>query len=109
MDFREGGRWLYTMNGPEGEVHWCKVEYKSITPQKSFSGTDGFCNEQGKTDHNFPEMFWKVSFHDAGKKTKVEVEITFDSEEDMKKIVEMGFEEGFTMAHGNLDELLANE
>jgi hypothetical protein len=37
----------------------------------------------------------------------VNVEITFATEADMEKIIEMGFEEGFTAAHGNLDELLA--
>jgi hypothetical protein len=39
--------------------------------------------------------------------TKVEVEITFATQADMEKIIEMGFEVGFTAAHGNLDELLA--
>ena len=29
------------------------------------------------------------------------------SVEDLEKLVKMGFKEGFTMAHGNLDELLA--
>lgn len=35
------------------------------------------------------------------------VDVTFNSEEDLQRIIELGFEEGFTMAHGNLDELLA--
>jgi hypothetical protein len=42
----------------------------------------------------------------AGNGTKVKVEITFASEADMQKIIEMGFEAGFTAAHGNLDEVL---
>jgi hypothetical protein len=33
--------------------------------------------------------------------------ITFATEKDMQAIIEMGFEQGFTAAHGNLDELLA--
>lgn len=51
-------------------------------------------------------MHWKNEFSKTDTGTKVEVEITFASEADMEKIIEMGFEAGFTMAHGNLDELL---
>ena len=51
-------------------------------------------------------MHWKNEFIATGTGTKVEVEVTFASEADMQKIVEMGFEVGFTAAHGNLDELL---
>ena len=52
-------------------------------------------------------MHWQVAFSPTAGGTRVQVVITFRSEEDMQKIVEMGFEEGFTAAHGNLDELLA--
>jgi hypothetical protein len=51
-------------------------------------------------------MHWKNEFSATDKGTKVEIEITFANEADMHKIIEMGFEEGFTSAHGNLDELL---
>jgi hypothetical protein len=37
----------------------------------------------------------------------VEVEISFIKEADMKQIIAMCFEAGFTSALGNLDELLA--
>jgi len=36
----------------------------------------------------------------------VNIDITFSNEADLEKIIEMGFSEGFTAAHGNLDELL---
>lgn len=52
-------------------------------------------------------MNWKSVFSASATGTKVEVEVTFDSEADMEKIIEMGFKEGFAAAHGNLDELLA--
>jgi hypothetical protein len=34
------------------------------------------------------------------------VDISFKSETDIRTILEMGFQEGFDMALGNLDELL---
>jgi uncharacterized protein YndB with AHSA1/START domain len=107
MDLHNGGKWFYYMEGPAGERHYCMVQYESITPGKSFSGLDAFCDEKGNINADFPSMHWKVDFTSIGNATKVEVEITFASEADMEKIVEMGFKEGFAMAHQNLDELLA--
>ena len=109
MDFREGGTWLYYMEGPDGTRHYCRNDYKNIIPNRSFDGLDAFCDENGKINPDFPQMSWKNVFSTSGTGTKVEVEITFDSEADMEKIIEMGFKEGFAAAHGNLDELLAGK
>ena len=53
-------------------------------------------------------MSWKNEFHATAAGTKVIVEISFETEADLEKIIELGFEAGFTAALGNLDELLAN-
>lgn len=108
MDFRIGGSWLYSMNGPAGEKHWGRNDYTNIIPHKRIEGEDVFCDENGVADKNMPAaMKWKNEFFSTPNGTKVIVTITFASVEDLEKIVEMGFEEGFAMAHGNLDELLA--
>jgi uncharacterized protein YndB with AHSA1/START domain len=107
MDFREGGRWVYCMVGPEGEKHWALAEYHKIVPQKSFEGLNAFADEAGNINTELPLMDWKVVFKSAAIGTKVEIEITYSSKEDMEKIIETGFQEGFTAAHDNLDELLA--
>ncbi len=52
-------------------------------------------------------MQWRNEFSKTKSGTKVTVEITFSSEGDLEKIIETGFKEGFTAAHNNLDELLA--
>lgn len=106
MDFREGGFWLYTMAGPDGTEAWSRADYKKIVENKSFIAEDAFCDENGNITNEFPGMHWKNEFSSTETGTKVEVEITFANEADMEKIIEMGFETGFTMAHGNLDELL---
>ena len=54
-------------------------------------------------------MHWKVEFSKTDTGTKVKVEITFANEKDLNTIVEMGFQEGFSMAHDNLDELLVKK
>jgi uncharacterized protein YndB with AHSA1/START domain len=107
MDFREGGFWLYYMKGPEGDVHWCRADYNKIVPQKEFEYEDAFCDENGVPNNLAPTMHWNCYFSPSAIGTKVSVEISFKSEADMEKIIEMGFKEGFTAAHGNLDEVLA--
>ncbi|MBI3511466.1 MAG: SRPBCC domain-containing protein [Bacteroidetes bacterium] len=106
MDFKEGGSWLYCMIGPDGSKHWSKADYKKVVPAKYFSATDYFCDENGNKNPAFPVMDWSVKFMGTDTGTKVEVEITFASEQDLQAIVEMGFEQGFSAAHQNLDELL---
>lgn len=106
MDFREGGQWLYSMNGPEGEKHWSIADFKKVEEGKSFTGVDGFCDENGNKNSDLPGSEWNVNFDAIGKSTKVTILISFQSEEDMKKLMEMGFEEGFAMGHNNLDDLL---
>jgi len=106
MDFREGGTWLYCMVGPEGTGPWCRVDFKTININKSFTAVDTFCDEEGNINADFPAMNWKNLFSKTATGTKVVVEINFKEEADIQKILEMGFEEGFTAALGNLDELL---
>ncbi|NEU07753.1 SRPBCC domain-containing protein [Flavihumibacter sp. R14] len=107
MDFREGGRWLYYMAGPDGERHYCRFDYETIDGPRSYTGADAFCDEEGNDIGELPNMHWNTKFSETATGTKVEVEISFSSKEDLEKIIEMGFKEGFTAAHGNLDELLA--
>ena len=106
MDFREGGFWLYCMVGPDGTNSWARVDFKTINPNKSFTADDYFCDENGKKNEGFPTMHWKNEFNQTNTVTKVTVEITFTSEADIEKILQMGFEEGFAAALRNLDELL---
>lgn len=108
LDFKEGGHWLYAMVGPEGEEHWARADYQSIAPMKKLSWTDAFCDENGKPNNAFPSSKWNNTFSEtADGNTLVSIEITHETTEDLEKIIEMGFKEGFTAGLGNLDELLA--
>lgn len=108
MDFREGGTWLYAMISPENQVHWCKNDYQKIEHHKMFSGLDAFCNEEGITAENMPRTLWTNEFTDQGSTTTVSIHAKYETLEDLEKVIEMGFKEGFTMALGNLDEYLAS-
>ena len=106
QDFKEGGYWLYAMRGPEGEAHWARANYKNISPEKSFTVDDAFCDENGTINKELPTMNWVINFSPIGSGTKVAMDITLPSKEHLEKILEMGFKEGFEMGLGNLDELL---
>lgn len=108
MDFREGGHWLYVMAGPEGEEHWCREDFKSVTPLKSFTAVDAFCDSNGRVNDEFPKSTWVIKFSEANNRTTVYIEMQCETLADLEKYIEMGFKEGFTMALGNLDELLAS-
>jgi uncharacterized protein YndB with AHSA1/START domain len=107
LDFRPGGVWLYAMVAPTGEKHWCRVDIKEVEPQKRFSSVDMFCDENGNPTDIAPPMHWVAEFAATETGTRLTIEISFESEDDLNKIVGMGFKEGFTMALGNLDELFA--
>lgn len=107
MDFREGGHWQYAMVGPDGTSQSCRVNFLAIEPQQSFTVENGFCDEQGNMSKELPSMHWKNTFIEDGDTTRVEVAISFDTESELMKIVEMGFEQGFSMGLDNLEELLS--
>lgn len=106
MDFREGGRWLYAMVGPEGERHWSIADYIAIDPQKSFSANDGFCDEEGNINTAMPQSKWVNVFTSNGDGTMVNITITHEKLEDLEAIIQMGFKEGFSIGLSQLDKLL---
>lgn len=105
--FKEGGSWLYAMVGPDGTEMWCMTEFSSIKKYNSFRFVSFFSDKNGNKTADSPNMNWKNAFLPSEAGTRVEVEISFDNEKDLQKIIELGFEAGFTAALGNLDELLA--
>lgn len=109
IDLKAGGRWLYAMVGPNGEEQWDCINFKTVNPPKHFTTDTYFSDENGVRKNDMPAMHWDTKFSSTGSGTKVEALLTFDSEEEMKKIIDMGFKDGFTMAQNNLDELLQRE
>lgn len=108
MDFREGGMWLYAMVSPENVKHWCKNDYHKIIHQSMFSGLDAFCDEDGIVNTNMPRTAWTNVFSEAGNTTLVNITAKYDNLSDLEKVMEMGFQQGLTMALENLDQYLEN-
>jgi len=109
LEFQEGGSWQYAMVGPENERHHAKASYVKINAPKSFEAFDAFTDEKGFTDESAPQTHWKCEFRSAGAGTDVKIIITPKSEGALEKNLEMGFEEGFRSALGNLEEYFEDE
>ncbi len=108
MEFMIGGERLYAMVGPEGEEHWGLTTYKTVELQKSFSGEDAFCDNEGNVNIDLPVSNFQNQFKSETEKTVVIVITEYASEESLKQIIEMGLKEGLTIAYKKLDEVLNN-
>lgn len=105
MDFREGGKWLYAMVGPDNSEQWCREDFSEIKRLKHFSSISQFCDENGIINQSFPRMLWRNEFIETPDATLVNIEVSFDEYADLQKYLEMGFKEGFIAAMENLDEI----
>lgn len=106
LDFREGGHWHYSMNGPEGEVQWGKFDYLTIEPNESFIGKDGFSDENGTLDTTLPQNHWELRMSQTGNTVMVDMLLTFEKAEDIDTYIDMGFKEGITQTLDQLEEIL---
>lgn len=109
MDFKEGGRRLYAMIGPEGEQHWAIADFTSISPKTNFKYLDAFSDSEGNLNTEFPRSDWNVNFSEQDGSTFVDVVIKHEKLSDLEMIIQMGFNEGFTIAMEGLDKIFAEK
>ncbi len=107
MDFREGGKWLYYMVGPEGERHGGIQIYDKIKLEDYFSGKDAFTDESGAINEDLPVATWKNTFVATEKETTVTSFAQYPDTESLETVIKMGMSEGLTMAHNQLENVLA--
>jgi uncharacterized protein YndB with AHSA1/START domain len=107
MNFEVGGKRFYAMVGPEGQEHWSLQEYTSITPKTNFKYLNAFADKDGNPD--LPGSEWDLNFTEHDGTTKVSITIYNQSLERMEKMIEMGFQGGFTMTLNYLEQLLSEQ
>ncbi len=106
MDFREKGKWIYAMKGPEGEEAWASFTFEQIEPLSAIEGQDSFTDEEGNINEGFPRMYWRTEFSENELGTLIENKIVARSKEDLQTLLSMGFKEGYEMGLDNLEEYL---
>jgi len=105
MDFRVGGRRFYAMVSPDGQERWSIQKYTSITPKTNFKIFNAFADKDENPE--LPGSDWDLNFSEQNGTTKVSITIKNESLARLEKMIEMGFQEGFTMTLNSLEDLLA--
>ena len=104
MNFEVGGRRFYAMVSPEGQEHWSIQKFTSISPKTNFKMSNAFADKDENPE--LPGSDWDLNFSEQNGTTKVSITIKNESLARLEKMIEMGFQGGFTMGLQQLDELL---
>jgi uncharacterized protein YndB with AHSA1/START domain len=102
-----GGEVTYFLTGPEGDRSWGMWRVTSVDPPTSLQFTDAFADSDGAPLEDSPVSVISVRLlkHEGG--TRMEIRMTFETREDMDRIVDMGTVEGLKQAIGQMAGLLA--
>ncbi len=107
MDFREGGRWIYSMVSPEKVAGYSLVEFVEIKPKTSFITRNSFCDEHGNpVNIGMTSSLTTNAFEAGAEKTTVRIIKQMASLAELEQFIAMGFKEGMAAVLGNLDALL---
>ena len=109
MDFREGGRWLYTMLSPDQvPTRWSLAEFVEIQPKSSFTTKNSFSDENGNPiDTGFTFSMTRNSFKAVAEKTTVQIVKKMASLAELEQFIAGGYyEKGTAAGMNNLDEYL---
>jgi uncharacterized protein YndB with AHSA1/START domain len=104
MNFEVGGKRFYAMVGPEGQEHWSIQKFTSISPITNFKMWVAFADKDENPE--LPGSDWDLNFCEQNGTTKVSITIKNESLARMEKMIEMGFQGGFTMTLNYLEDLL---
>jgi uncharacterized protein YndB with AHSA1/START domain len=106
-DLTPGGTVSYFMTGPEGDTPhgWWRV--LAVDAPRSLEFEDGFADNAGVPNLDMPVTTTRVALSEKSGTTFMAIETKFASAAEMAQMVEMGMEEGITLAIGQIDDLLA--
>jgi uncharacterized protein YndB with AHSA1/START domain len=105
-DLNPGGEATYLMTGPDGDKHWGMWRVTAVDPPASLEFTDAFADSDGTPKADMPGHSVTVQLTERDGGTRMEMKSTFESREDMDKLVDMGMVEGLQEAIGQMDALL---
>lgn len=106
MNFKVGGRRFYAMVSPEGQEHWSVQDFTFINPGINFQYVDAFTDKNENINTEMPASEWDLNFSKEEGTTKVSITIKHKTLADLEKIIEMGFQGGFTMTLNYLENML---
>ncbi|WP_309615210.1 SRPBCC domain-containing protein [Salinibacterium sp.] len=106
-DFVEGGKSLYYMTGPEGDKMWGWWMVTLVDAPHRLELDDGFANADGTPDNAIAPTHTTVTLEATEGGTRMTSHTQFETTEQLQQMIEMGMEEGMTLAIGQIDAILA--
>jgi len=107
-DLTPGAHVAYVMTGPAGDKAPGWWQILDVDPPRSLSFRDGFANEDGTPNPDFPETTVHVAISDVGAgRTRMSIQSRFPTPAAMEQLVALGMVEGLTEAVGQIDAILA--
>jgi uncharacterized protein YndB with AHSA1/START domain len=103
-----GGRSLYSMTGPEGDVHYGRWDWTAANAPHSFEVIDRFSDEAGVPTPDLPATRMEFAFEETSNGSRQRTTSRFDSVEQMQQLLDMGMLEGTREAMGQIDQVLAD-
>lgn len=99
----------YHMTGPEGDRYFGLWHVVSVDEPTHLEFRDSFADEVGAVKADMPTTTGRVTLSERpGGGTDLTVVTTFESPEDMQRLIAMGMEEGIQAAIGQMDDVLAS-
>jgi uncharacterized protein YndB with AHSA1/START domain len=105
-DLTPGGEVTYFMTGPDGDRFHGMWRVTAVDAPTSLQFTDVFADTDGTPIADMPLSTVRVELTERDGRTRMEMQSTFESREDMEKVVNMGAPEGLQQAVGQMDGVL---
>jgi uncharacterized protein YndB with AHSA1/START domain len=94
------------MISPEGNERWALQQYTSITPKTNFKMHNVFADKDENITTEWRGSDWDLNFSEQNGTTKVSIAIKHKTLADLEKMIELGFQGGFTATLNYLVDLL---
>src|SRR5688572_12261666 len=109
-DLTPGSRVEYHMTGPGGDQPRGWWDIVEVDPPSTLVFRDGFANEDGSPNPDFPVTTIHMSIADiGGGRTRMSIQSRFPTAQAMEQLVAMGMVDGLTQAVGQIDAILAEQ
>lgn len=108
LDLRPGGRAHYRMTSPQGERFHARWDVTEVDPPHRLVFADLFTDADGEVDPSLPVGTTTITMTSTPAGSSLTIVSTFPSSEALQTMVDMGMAEGYELAIGQLDRVLAD-
>ena len=107
-DLTPGGKAHYYMTSPEGERYPGGWRVLGVDPPNRLDFEDYFADESGDVNADLPISRSTVTFEETSSgRTRMTIVTRYEDAAAMEKVLEMGMEQGISLALGQIGALLA--